>query len=612
MKKKLIAMLSMLTLLVGATSCDLNTNRSSVTAKDGVDDKDGSSILTGQGAPYATLGNDGDSYIDTTTWDYYTKSSGVWTKVGNIKGEDGDEGAKGDKGDKGDAGEAGKDASVAIYTVRYYAGNKLLKTQQVTNGSRLTAPTSNETVGYVIEDWKYEGESWVFTGKNADRVFEDIDLYATYYNQTNTYTLDPGEGTCSTSTISLTYGSPYSLPTPTFTTDSAAYEFAGWYLDDTKIEQSGNSWAYYKDDFTLNALWTGIDAYVLDAAEGNCSTKYMVINYAESYSLPTPTFTNTDTQEGLFLGWYIGDTLIANTGTWSYNGDERKITAKWKITNFEYFGSYPQSKVIDASLTKALTKEIGLLPTSSNFQNWTSYKYYINGSNETDFMWYQDVEYTDGNKYRGVYFTSYRPSDCSSSSSENDSNQYSKGYRISTIYWFKYEPIKMRILESSNNDKFYVTDKIIDSQQYYHESDYTKKTRAPYDSTTTASVYDNNYQYSDIRGWLNTDFYNTAFSSTEQSNITTTEVDNSVASTGDASNSYTCDNTNDKLFLLSYSEATNTSYFIDNDERRASATAYAYCQGYSWYYWLRSPIYSYYARYVSHNGDIHIRQCLQH
>ena len=63
--------------------------------------QDGASILTGEGAPAANLGKQGDSYIDTATFDYYIKGESGWTKVGNIKG------ATGEKGDKGDAGEAG-------------------------------------------------------------------------------------------------------------------------------------------------------------------------------------------------------------------------------------------------------------------------------------------------------------------------------------------------------------------------------------------------------------------------------------------------------------------------------------------------------------------------
>ncbi len=61
----------------------------SIKGKDGVDGKDGMSFLYGQGRPATTLGKDGDTYLDSTTWDLYAKKNGAWSKTGNIKGKDG-------------------------------------------------------------------------------------------------------------------------------------------------------------------------------------------------------------------------------------------------------------------------------------------------------------------------------------------------------------------------------------------------------------------------------------------------------------------------------------------------------------------------------------------
>ena len=54
----------------------------------GASGKDGSSVRTGNGTPDVSLGNNGDSYIDLDTWDYYVKTDGAWIKEGNIKGKD--------------------------------------------------------------------------------------------------------------------------------------------------------------------------------------------------------------------------------------------------------------------------------------------------------------------------------------------------------------------------------------------------------------------------------------------------------------------------------------------------------------------------------------------
>ena len=101
---------------------DYNTWLDSIKGKDGTngkdgingkDGKDGTSILTGKGAPLDTNGKDGDVYIDTASFDFYTKKDGKWVKTGNIKGDKGDKGdtgatgPQGEKGEKGDTGATG-------------------------------------------------------------------------------------------------------------------------------------------------------------------------------------------------------------------------------------------------------------------------------------------------------------------------------------------------------------------------------------------------------------------------------------------------------------------------------------------------------------------------
>lgn len=73
---------------------------------------DGATWLFGAVAP-TTQGATGDFYINTATFDVYSKSTGAWVKTGNIKGATGVTGAAGAqgiqsgpgaKGDKGDQG----------------------------------------------------------------------------------------------------------------------------------------------------------------------------------------------------------------------------------------------------------------------------------------------------------------------------------------------------------------------------------------------------------------------------------------------------------------------------------------------------------------------------
>ncbi len=69
--------------------------------------KDGSSVLLGKGEPSADLGSSGDSYIDTDTFDFYSKTESGWVKNGNLKGQRGDKGETGAQGEKGDIGQTG-------------------------------------------------------------------------------------------------------------------------------------------------------------------------------------------------------------------------------------------------------------------------------------------------------------------------------------------------------------------------------------------------------------------------------------------------------------------------------------------------------------------------
>ncbi len=107
-----------------------------------------------------------------------------------------------------------------------------------------------------------------------------------------------------------------------------------------------------------------------------------------------------------------------------------------------------------------------------------------------------------------------------------------------------------------------------------------------------------NWEKSAIRKWLNGTFLNKAFSTQEQKSILSVVVDNG-SSQGYNRWTEKCNDTRDRVFLLSYAEA--AAYFTDSSARRCAATAYAVKQGVttssgyqtegrktaSW--WLRSP-----------------------
>ena len=112
-----------------------------------------------------------------------------------------------------------------------------------------------------------------------------------------------------------------------------------------------------------------------------------------------------------------------------------------------------------------------------------------------------------------------------------------------------------------------------------------------------------------LRSWLNTDFLQSAFTSDEQSAILLTNVDNSEEQGYKEWKTNGGNDTQDRVFLLSYKEAFG-AFFGDDSSRICQATPYAIMQraytseSGNCRWWLRSPgdIQSY-AAYVFRDGS---------
>ena len=173
----------------------------------------------------------------------------------------------------------------------------------------------------------------------------------------------------------------------------------------------------------------------------------------------------------------------------------------------------------------------------------------------------------------GAYYAKVVASPYGSSYTFSNSATVTEG----NTYCFKVEPIRWRILAEENGTALILCDSIIANMAYDAGSN-------------------NNYAESDIRAWLNAEFYNTAFTDLQKNIILTTTVDNSAASTSNTSNPYACENTEDKVFLLSYVEAINSAYGLGTSaDREMTVNDYARATGaymstyYDGYWWLRSP-----------------------
>lgn len=141
---------------------------------------------------------------------------------------------------------------------------------------------------------------------------------------------------------------------------------------------------------------------------------------------------------------------------------------------------------------------------------------------------------------------------------------FSDGSPVDTdsVYYFKVEPIRWRILTEDGEKAFLLCDSILANVAYQSSKFYD----AEFDTICTDAngapngTCANNYKYSEVRKWLNDTFYNVAFPELQKAVILTTLVNNSAESAGDISNPYVCENTEDKVFLLSHAEATKREY----------------------------------------------------
>ena len=253
-----------------------------------------------------------------------------------------------------------------------------------------------------------------------------------------------------------------------------------------------------------------------------------------------------------------------------------------------WFGSYPQAEVIPSGTYTAL--DSSLLQKGDTVVSDSIYNQLRNATG-----WDSNGDITiSGNKYRRI-----KKSDATNTFS---SSYYYNWSDSTTYHYFKYEPIKWRVLNVNGTDAFLLADKGLDDQVYN-----TERTEVTWET-------------SNIRSWLNgygasgnaygTDyssknFIGTAFSNPEQSAIKTTSVinnDNINYGTNGGNN------TNDKVFLLSESEVYTDSakpYGFDSDyskydeARRSKSSTYAKAMG-TWSsamtdyqgncdWWLRSP-----------------------
>ena len=260
----------------------------------------------------------------------------------------------------------------------------------------------------------------------------------------------------------------------------------------------------------------------------------------------------------------------AKTGTFAnpiHHCTKKNDGTDYTDFSYIYFGSYPQSEITDSVTIAAIDNAIATsgIAADAGMDVWVNgVKYRRISKNDTNYDgWFDDVP--------------------------------NNGYR-----YFKWEWMKWKVLNNDGNTLFVVADRAIDCKEYNEE----------YKSIT--------WENSAIRDWLNNSFYNTAFSSNEQSAVVAQNIVNEDnLSWGTEGGNHTSDD----IYLLSISEVTNETYGFcskyrtDSMSRKMKASDYANARG-TWRgsrsdyegncsWWLRSPgRYSHIAAEVGRNGYV--------
>ena len=230
-----------------------------------------------------------------------------------------------------------------------------------------------------------------------------------------------------------------------------------------------------------------------------------------------------------------------------------------------------------------LKKKHGITPVVDEENNTLTYGLYPQ-THVSDTKTIAALDALTTKEKNGWYYYNYEYYVKSSASPCSEDYKFSDGTTIvnKTEYWFKCELITWKILTNNNGNYSLYSNSILDVHRYDDGF--------------------NSYKESEIRNWLNNDFFLTAFN-LGASCISDVTVDNSSSTTDTLNsnpNKYACDNTFDKIYMLSFKDYLNGDYGFPSDRKNASSTRtckptdYALAKNCSQTdnystYWTRSP-----------------------
>lgn len=234
--------------------------------------------------------------------------------------------------------------------------------------------------------------------------------------------------------------------------------------------------------------------------------------------------------------------------------DSSRQAGQRVIYDCVYFGSYPQAEVVPSEAAET-TIDSAIRNGDDYIVDATLYRKLQNATwvnNETTIGTDRFRRMKSGDALVAYY-------------------GYLSGYFMwkdkDSYHYFKYQPIKWRVLKANSKEAFLLADIALDNQKYHEEQEAIT------------------WETCSLRSFLNQDFYQSAFNDKEKRAILKAKVENkdNLYNGTEGGN-----NTSDKIFLLSESEVYADSakvygyingYRIYDEARRCRSSAYAKAMG---------------------------------
>lgn len=336
---------------------------------DGQPGKDGTSVLTGNGEPSSGIGNDGDSYIDLSTWNYYVKEDNQWILKGNIKGSDGQNGTNGTNGADGKTPYIGENGNWWIGeedTGIKAAGTNGTNGSDGQNGSDGVSITKIEKTGsdgnvdtYTITFSNGETFSYTVTngtngqngtnGSDGKDGQDGVSITNTYINENGDLIIEYSDGTSTnaghlkdsqTCTVrfhvddeiiaskEVLINSKVSRPT---SLETAGYTITDWYYLDGNVHESWKFFGYViTEDTDLYAEFS-YNQYTIsfiDDLHGHVIDD-LTVTYDKEYELPVISQTGYS-----FSGWKDNNDSIWNGSRTYRTPSNITLHAVWNANNY--------------------------------------------------------------------------------------------------------------------------------------------------------------------------------------------------------------------------------------------------------------------------------------